>query len=593
MFSKPNFSLLLGCCALLSPQVVTSQATTSVDTTSADWESALVTSWASIGDCAPSTGMCDKCGFGAVVVDLNGDSGAEVRTYTTGPADVTAPWDADNTFEIASVTKPFTSIATLIMEGDGILTRDSTIGEFLLCDWAAANSEVASITLLEIIQHQSGLPAQPPDRGPSVGGNPFAGYTEARLCTSLLKLSGLPTRGRYSYSNYAYGTLGYVLTLAKDPANPPDYEEIIKDLILTPLEMMDTSVTYSDDFATAAVACSRGINRGSETIRTGAYDTLQGNGAVRSTLNDMAKFMLVALYVDADLPTPVDETLYGGLPAPSDALTKVYNAMVIQHSLDDTQLSCSCVSDWCEGLLCPLPNPYNEIITVGGIEGYTSGGVPGWRKSGDTGGYSSRLAYSANKGRAAFALDTCGGCGGAGTAGSASQRAALLLADGPPMDALATSAVDGDADAELFFTGDALSLVFPSLAQVNVEVSVTGAEAMIALSSSDGTGSSVQAMSVGGGLWTFEDNVFFGTGWKATADPFTALPQKRSLLIASDGMSALLQDMGSDTFVQAPQMDVVEDEEEEEGSEDGTSSAVAKSIATSALFMMAALFFYF
>eukprot|EP00977_Amphora_coffeiformis_P024230 scaffold15121_cov145-Amphora_coffeaeformis.AAC.3 len=40
----------------------------------------------------------------------------------------------------------------------------------------------------------------------------------------------------------------------------------------------------------------RGINRGSVTIRLGAYETLQGNGAIRSTLNDMTKYMLAALY---------------------------------------------------------------------------------------------------------------------------------------------------------------------------------------------------------------------------------------------------------------------------------------------------------
>jgi CubicO group peptidase (beta-lactamase class C family) len=565
--------------------VVTSQ------TSSAEWESNLVAAWASNGDCAPSTGMCAACGFGAVVVDLNGASGSEVRTYTTGAADVAAPWDEDNTFEIASVTKPFTAIATLIMEADEILTLDSTIEEFLLCDWETANSDVASITLKEIIQHESGLPAQPPDRGPSVGGNPFAGYTEERLCASLLELNGLPTRGRYSYSNYAYGTLGYVLTLAKDKENPPDYEVIIKDLILTPLGMSNTSVTYDDEFATAAKACSRGINRGSFTIRTGAYATLQGNGAIRSTLNDMAKFMLVALYVDADLPTPVDESLYDGLPTPSDAVTKIYNAMVIQHSLDDSKMSCSCVSDWCEGLLCPLPNPYNEVITTGGIEGYTSGGVPGWRKSGDTGGYSSRLAYSADKGRAAFALDTCGGCGGAGTAGSASQRAALLLADGPPPVAVAVSAVD--AVAEQSFSGDALSLVFPSPAQVEIEVSVDGAEAMIAVSSSDGTGSSTTATLTGDGIYTIDEKIFFGTGWGATKDPFTSLPQKRSLVLAADGMSALLQDMGADAYLKNTDDTVIDSIDDTTDPPEDDSSAVAKSIGTSAFLMMAALFFYF
>ena len=46
------------------------------------------------------------------MVDLNGAKGAEVRTYTTGPGDLAAPWDEDATWEIASITKPFTALAT-------------------------------------------------------------------------------------------------------------------------------------------------------------------------------------------------------------------------------------------------------------------------------------------------------------------------------------------------------------------------------------------------------------------------------------------------------------------------------------------------
>lgn len=304
-------------------------------------------------------------------MDLNGPDGTETRTYTTGPGTLAAPWDADATWEIASITKPFTALATLILEDEGVVSRTSTIGDFLDCDWEQANSDVATVTLIEIIQHMSGFPAQPPDRGPSVDGNPFGGYTKDRLCASLLKLNGLPTRGRYSYSNYAYGTLGYVLTLAVNPTNPPDYEDIVKEKILHPLQMFNTSVTFDDaGWEVAAEGCSRGINRGSETIRLGAYETLQGNGALRSSLNDMTKYMLAALYVDAGMPTPIDESLYGGLPPPSPELDRFFKAMKIAHSeADRSDLACSCVSDWCEGLLCPLPNPNDEFITPGGFEG--------------------------------------------------------------------------------------------------------------------------------------------------------------------------------------------------------------------------------
>ncbi len=370
-------------------------------------------------DCAPETGMCSKCGLGVAVVDLNGPNGVETRVYNAGPGDDRdAPWGPDNHWEIASVTKPFTAVAMLVLEEEGFLTRDTTIGELLPCDWEKANSDVASIKLIEAVTHTSGLPAQPPDRGPSIGGNPFANYTEDRLCASLLKLNDLPSRGRYSYSNYAYGLLGYVMTLAIDPDNPPAYEDVIKRTILDPLQMFNSSVTYDEaGWKEAAVGCARGIKRNEETIRLGAYATLQGNGALRSTLNDVAKFLRFMLYIDAGAPTPYNETLFGPAFPPSDALTRL--TALVGDDKDGGlsfghDLACSCVSGWCEGYLCPLPDPSIEadldlVITPGGWEGYTIGGVQAWKKSGDTGGYSSRVGWSYAKGRAAVAADTCGG----------------------------------------------------------------------------------------------------------------------------------------------------------------------------------------
>ncbi|CAB9500159.1 Beta-lactamase [Seminavis robusta] len=523
---------------------------------SEEWERELVDAWTTIGDCSPETGICEGCGFGAAVVDLNGPDGAETRFYNAGPGEREAPWGPQDTWEIASITKPFTAVATLILEAEGVVTLDSAIGDFLPCNWTEANSQVASVTLLEIIQHQSGFPAQPPDRGPSVGGNPFAGYTEDRLCASLLKLNGLPTRGRYSYSNYAYGTLGYVLTLAVDSENPPDYEDIIKEKILVPLEMFDTSVTYDEPgWDNAAVGCSRGLARGQETIRLGAYETLQGNGALRSTLEDVSKYLLAALYVDAGMPTPIDESVFGGLPPASDEITKLYDALAIAHSLENAATAaCTCVSNWCEGLLCPLPNPNNEFITSGGFEGYSSGGVGTWRKSGDTGGYSSRVAYSAAKGRAAVAVDTCGGCGSKGTAGSGAQRAALLLVDGPPVLEPVESMEDEPAEEfYILFTGDAHSHNFPSVAQVNVEVTSTEDPNVVtvALSSSDGTGATSRAVRAAGvdGAWIVEEPIFMGTGWGASSDPFNQLDIPRTLIISNNWDTATYQDMGADVHL--------------------------------------------
>eukprot|EP00985_Skeletonema_marinoi_P008632 scaffold3952_cov191-Skeletonema_marinoi.AAC.3 len=489
-----------------------------------------------------------QCGLGVAVVDLNGPNGLETRVYNAGPGDREDPWGPDNHWEIASVTKPFTAVAMLVLEDEGILTRDTTIGELLPCDWEKANSDVASIKLIEIVTHLSGLPAQPPDRGPSIGGNPFANYTEDRLCTSLLKLNGLPTRGRYSYSNYAYGTLGYALTLAIDPVNPPDYEDIIKRTILNPLQMFNSSVTYDEaGWKEAAVGCARGIKRNEETIRLGAYSTLQGNGAFRSTQNDMAKFLRFMLFIDSSAEV-YDETLFGPAFPPSDELTRltaVLKGGSGAMSFGD-DLACSCVSDWCEGYLCPLPDasasgipPRDLIITAGGWEGYTSGG------------YSSRVGWSFAKGRAAVAADTCGGCGSIGTAGSAPQRAVHLLVDGPP--AAAEPAVKQDYESNAYFDtkriykGNFESHSFPSRAEIVVEVMQLDESVVeVAVSSSDGAGATSNATYAGNGMWFILEPVLFGSGWGKSNDPFTSLAQQRALIFSSGGRSVTFQDMGED-----------------------------------------------
>eukprot|EP00977_Amphora_coffeiformis_P015476 scaffold4511_cov171-Amphora_coffeaeformis.AAC.42 len=201
----------------------------------------------------------------------------------------------------------------------------------------------------------------------------------------------------------------------------------------------------------------------------------------------------------------------------------------------------------------PLPNPNNEFITAGGFEGYHSGGILSWRKSGDTGGYSSRISYSALKGRAAIAVDTCGGCGSQGTAGSGAQRAALILADGPPEPMAGTRQTTTAESTGVVFVGDALSHNFPSVAQLNIEVypSEDGGTATIALSSSDGAGATTNAATnVGDGKWVITEPIYMGTGWGATRDPFNQLDIQRSLIISADGKTAFYQDMGADTALE-------------------------------------------
>eukprot|EP00808_Paulinella_micropora_P010011 g52679.t1 len=512
--------------AVLAATTITTNTTAAA--AAAAWEKSVIAAWTTEADCSPATGMCAACGLGATVVEMQQDGALAVRTYTASYGGGLAPWGPDNTFEIASVTKPFTALLAIMLEKEGVVSMEKTmIGDLLPCAWnTSASPQVSTITLAELAAHTSGLPAQPPNRGKPVEGNPFYKYTQAMLCDSLLKLNGLPARGRYSYSNYAYGTLGYALSLAVAPDGSVSFEDLVRAKITKPLGMNSTAITYDDaGWALAAKGCARGTSRGSETIRRGAYGVLQGNGALRSTLNDMGKFLSEQLRID-----------HGGAKAAS-AATPAALAQAMEQAHSIVADACSCVSDWCEGILCQLPNPFHEKISIGGIEYYTSGSIPGWRKSGDTGGYSLRVAWSGEKGRAALAVDTCGGCGGRGTSGSSAQRLALLLADGPPTDGAAVAPTAGvtvrnEASKTSAFAGDAESHIYPSVTQLEVQLQ----SASVAIASSDGAGALHRRLPRA------------GTCYQAKSDPLTSVSQKRSLTVVK-GESALLQDMGADIYL--------------------------------------------
>jgi hypothetical protein len=216
-------------------------------------------------------------------------------------------------------------------------------------------------------------------------------------------------------------------------------------------------------------------------------------------------------------------------------------------------------------------------------------------KSGDTGGYSSRVAWSFDKGRAVVAADTCGGCGSIGTAGSGPQRAVLLLADGPP---LLVPVIQED-DSEYIITesrvyeGKIESHNFPSEADIVVEiVPVDSSTIEVTVSSSDGAGSSSLASFAGEGVWLIHEPVLFGTGWGASSDPFTRLEQQRTLIISPDGTGASLQDMGLDVseLVLSGSGNVDEVNEAKDTNDSGLSAAMHSSLA--AAFVAAACFLW-
>mmetsp|Transcript_22827 Transcript_22827/g.53998 ORF Transcript_22827/g.53998 Transcript_22827/m.53998 type:complete len:426 (-) Transcript_22827:236-1513(-) len=395
------------------------------------WHAALMEGWAREGECS-ATRLAGpdgaKCGAGTVLVRVPEDMSAEpivdVQTVGGGGEALAAPFARDALVEIASISKIFTAVLLQQLVDTGRLRLQTQLGEILRCEGAYKHPEVLNISLLELASHTSGLPSWPDNRRSGLD-NPFTDYSRQDLCSCLTRLRGLPTRGKFFYSNLAYGLLGFLMELHMGEY----FEVLMAQRVLAPLGMEDTKVTLSTEEWSARVAPGHDPSTGRGPVwRRSPYGVLRGNGAFHSTILDMSRFVTAAVRAErGDANGPLSGTL--------------------RRTLQQITWDCPCVRGFCENVECNEPSPEGNMVALG-WQSFSHGSLRGWKKAGDTEGYSSLMAFSGRAGRGAFGFDTCGGCGLNGTSGSAIQRVVMKLVLGPPSAAVAARGAAAANDLE-------------------------------------------------------------------------------------------------------------------------------------------------
>jgi serine-type D-Ala-D-Ala carboxypeptidase/endopeptidase len=141
------------------------------------------------------------------------------------------------------------------------------------------------ITLLDLATHTSGLPRLPANIHPKDPGNPYADYTVAQLYEFLSSYELTRDIGsKYEYSNLGGGLLGYVLALRAGT----DYETLLRTRIFEPLGMKNTAITLPKEMKDRLAT---GHNAGLQPVPNWEIGTLAGAYALRSTANDLLKFV--------------------------------------------------------------------------------------------------------------------------------------------------------------------------------------------------------------------------------------------------------------------------------------------------------------
>lgn len=195
------------------------------------------------------------------------------------------PLDGDTVFEIGSITKVFTALLLAEMVTRGEVELDGPVAEYLPGNVKIPSRNGTQITLLDLATYSSGLPRNPEGLSP-VSDNPYAAYTVEQLHSFLSRhVLHFDPGAHYDYSNVGFGLLGYVLALRADTS----YEDLVVSRICRPLGLDDTRISLSPSMRERLAQGHRANLKA--TSNWDFSPALVGAGALRSTANDLVKFM--------------------------------------------------------------------------------------------------------------------------------------------------------------------------------------------------------------------------------------------------------------------------------------------------------------
>ncbi|WP_428937457.1 serine hydrolase [Fontivita pretiosa] len=226
----------------------------------------------------------DNVGIGGqadgLVVGIIDEKAARVISAGTMGDEAARPVDGDTLFQIGSITKVFTILLLMDMVQQGQMKLDDPAQRYLPDSVKMPTRGGRQITLFDLATHSSGLP-----RDWSDGGGPTDTVEQLYDFLSRCQLGHDPGTEKH-YSNLGVGLLGHIISLKAGK----DYETLVVERICRPLGMDSTRITLTPELKARA---ARGHAFPGRPVRDMNWDgaVLPGAGAIRSTANDLLKFL--------------------------------------------------------------------------------------------------------------------------------------------------------------------------------------------------------------------------------------------------------------------------------------------------------------
>lgn len=224
---------------------------------------------------------------GIVIAIIDGD---KVRRYAYGSinkATQQLPDPERSIFEIGSVTKTFNALLLAQQVVAGKLKLSDPVNLYLPDSIPEISFAGRQVTLQDLANHTSGFPRLPANifNGRVNPKDPYKHYVADSLYSFLkqYKISVAPGTV-FSYSNYGAGLLSTILERKLSDS----FDNLMVKNIARPLRMRRTKALLAkEDLSWFA----QGYNESGVATEPWDLASLKGSGAIRSTLNDMVKYI--------------------------------------------------------------------------------------------------------------------------------------------------------------------------------------------------------------------------------------------------------------------------------------------------------------
>jgi D-alanyl-D-alanine-carboxypeptidase/D-alanyl-D-alanine-endopeptidase len=209
--------------------------------------------------------------------------------------------DADTVFEIGSCTKTFTALLLLDMVQRGQMKLEDPVAMYLPDSVKLPTHNGKQITLVNLAAQESGLPHDCDNFHGKTSAENFATYTVDDMYDYLgrYKLTQDPGEA-FRYSNIGMGLLGHVLAKKANTT----FESLLVDRICQPLHMDSTRITLSPEQKSRF---AQGHDEKGKPTANFELPAIAGAGAIRSTANDLLKYVAAHLAITPSPLTPLME----------------------------------------------------------------------------------------------------------------------------------------------------------------------------------------------------------------------------------------------------------------------------------------------